>query len=271
MFTIRIEYAIIAALAENKDLTVQELYSAVTTGKNLKVSLPNFYKIVGRMVDNQVLVKRKGKLQIHTMYLHFIVKLSDNIQKTYFSNATHSIEELQAGDQRTFSAPSLYDLDVIRIDILTQLIKRFPHEEGFHYNSHPYHILSMTDKEKANMEEMARGLKKSYFLIGNSSFLDQYGSELYGMQLYTMKCVDDAPFPNQGYCINVVGDYIIECMMPQNITQHYEIFFDTVKSLDTFNVKMFGHIMKMKETCTLKVIHSPEHAKKMKQKIKKFF
>lgn len=46
------------------------------------------------MIENQVLVKTKGKLQIHTMYLHFIVKLAENVQNTYFGNATHSIEKL---------------------------------------------------------------------------------------------------------------------------------------------------------------------------------
>lgn len=91
------------------------------------------------------------------------------------------------------------------------------------------------------------------------------------MQLYDIRCVDDAPFPSEGYCINIVGDYIIECIFPQSITQHYKIFFDTVKSLDTFNIGMFNQIMKMKEQCSLKIIHSPEHAKKMKQKIKQYF
>ncbi|MBP6910349.1 hypothetical protein KBC03_02015 [Patescibacteria group bacterium] len=271
MFSIRIEYAIIAALAEQKDITVQELYASVTNGKNLKVSLPNFYKIVGRMIDSQVLVKTKGRLHIHTMYLHFIVKLAENVQKTYFSNATHNVETLQAGDQQTFSASSLYDLDVIWMDILTQLIKKYPDAEGFYYNSHPYHVLSITDKEKANMEEIGSGLKKSYFLFGNTTFLDQYGSTLYSMKGYTIKCSDDVPFPEEGYFINIIGDYIIECTLPQSVAQHYQIFFDTVNSLDTFNVQMFGHIIKMKDTCSIKVIHSPEHAKKMKQKIKKFF
>lgn len=90
MFRICIEYTIIGCLAEEKDLTIQELYKRVGA-KKIKVSLPNFYKIIARMVDSQILVKNNGKLQIHAMYLHFIVALAENVNKTYFSDNAYTI------------------------------------------------------------------------------------------------------------------------------------------------------------------------------------
>jgi hypothetical protein len=271
MFRIRIEYTIIACLAERKDISIQDLYACVNT-KNTKVSLPNFYKIVGRMVDSQVLVKARGRLQIHSMYLHFIVSLADNIKKTYFSNRWYNdLENIKVWETQSFNASSLYDLDVIRMDILAQLMKKYPWEIWYYYNSHPYHMLSMTDKETANMEEIGHGLEKSYFLFGNKSFLDSYGWELYKMHGYSVNCSEKTSFPDEGYLANIIGDYIIECMLPKNLTQHYKIFFDSVSSMKDFNVQMFSHIVKMKENCSFKLIYSPEHAKKMKQKIKKHF
>lgn len=91
------------------------------------------------------------------------------------------------------------------------------------------------------------------------------------MKGYTIACIENPPFPEEGFCMNIIGDFIIECTFPQTITEHYKIFFDTVRSFEDFNLEMFSHIIKMKETATLKLIHSPEHAKKMKAKIKKFF
>ncbi len=117
MFRIDIDHAVITCLAESKDLSMQELYARITE-KNMKVSLPNFYKIIGRMIDHQILVKSKGKLQIHAMYLHYIIGLANSVQETYFSDTSYKISNLQSGEQQVFTAPSLYDLDVIWMDLL---------------------------------------------------------------------------------------------------------------------------------------------------------
>ena len=265
-----IENTIVSCLAEMRDCTVQELFKCVSK-KWLKVSLPNFYKIISRMVDNQVLVKTNGSLQIHTMYIHYIIWLATNLQKTYYSDNSYNVWSLAQWEHKTFNASSLYDLDVIRMDILWQLIKAYPWEEAYYYNSHPYHILSMQEKEQANLAEIGKAMNTSYFLFGNNTFLDRYGSELLSMQGYTITCTDNASFPEEGYMINIIGDYMIECSLPSTITQHYKIFFDSVNSLEEFNAQMFSHIIKMKDSYTLKIIHSPEHAKKMKQKIRKHF
>lgn len=95
MFLLNTDNAIISCLSEQKDLTMQELYDNVTK-KQIKVSLPNFYKIVSRLIDEQVLVKSKGKLQIHAMYLHYITTLANHMQETYFSDSDYHINHLKA-------------------------------------------------------------------------------------------------------------------------------------------------------------------------------
>lgn len=153
MFRIDTENAIISCLATHKDYTMQELYACVTS-KNISVSLPNFYKIISRMIDSQILVKTKGKLQLHAMYMHYVVSLANDVQETYFSDKNYQIKNLLPGEHKIFSASSIYDVDVIWMDLLGQLVKEHPGEEGFYYNSHPYHILSIPHKEKANMEDI---------------------------------------------------------------------------------------------------------------------
>lgn len=116
------------------------------------------------------------------MYLHYIVDLANNIQETYFSDSQYQIGHLKQGEQQIFTAPSLYDLDIIWTDLLRKLVQSFVGKEGYYYNSHPYHILSMANKEKENLKDIGTTLEKSYFLFGNNTFLDHYGSELLSMQ-----------------------------------------------------------------------------------------
>ncbi len=72
MFWEEAENLVISCLTEYKDISVQELYKYITK-KNISISLPNFYKIISRMIERQMLVKVKGKLQLHAMYIHHLI------------------------------------------------------------------------------------------------------------------------------------------------------------------------------------------------------
>ena len=60
-------------------------------------------------------------------------------------------------------------------------------------------------------------------------------------------------------------------MFPDTITQYFKVFFENVKESTSFNADMFSNMMKMKAACNLKLIYSPEHAEKMKEKIRRYF
>jgi nickel-dependent lactate racemase len=64
---------------------------------------------------------------------------------------------------------------------------------------------------------------------------------------------------------------LIEAIFPDIITEYFKIYFDSVTCAEEFNAEMFTNIIRMKAGCSLKLIHSPEHAEKMKKKIRKCF
>ncbi len=64
------------------------------------------------------------------------------------------------------------------------------------------------------MEEIANAEEKSQMLIGNTTFLDRHGADQLSKHYFTTKCVNDTPFPQEGYSVDIIGDYIVECMLP---------------------------------------------------------
>lgn len=168
-------------LSDHKHLTIQKLYDQATQ-RGLGISLPNFYKIIAKLIDEQVVVKKDGTLQLHGMRVQHTVMLADKIKTNYLHDDAINIDKIKPGQNKIFEATSLYELDIIRTDIFGELYAKNTGQEAYYYNSHPYHILGMPDKEKTNLEELGKKMAKTYFVFGNTTFLDQYGADMLRMQ-----------------------------------------------------------------------------------------
>ena len=102
---------------------------------------------------------------------------------------------------------------------------------------------------KTEMAFFTAAQKKTtiYFLFGDSCFLDTYGSDLYkkaGMKYVTIS--KKHPFLQDGYCVNVVGEYIFEFLYPKTISEYFKVFFSSIHELKQFNKEFFGKIFEMK-------------------------
>jgi hypothetical protein len=131
--------SIITHLSISKEFTVQSLYKKIN--KKEKVSLPNFYKIIDQMIENQILVKNQGKIGIHATRILSLLDLTEKIKIHYFEEPTLHIE-LQDNEQKIFYATSLRDLDNVRANLLSAIGMKYTKNEPYYfYNAHTYHIL----------------------------------------------------------------------------------------------------------------------------------
>lgn len=267
MFSASVHYALIDVVAKDSSLTVQEAHKAVTK-KGLSVSLPNFYKIVARMIDEQILSKREGKLRMHRLFLR---NMKDIIQACAESEVAPADLQIAEGGQKVREAKSLYELHSIRSELLAQMSAGAKTQNAYHYTSHPYYLLGLPEQEKLQMEDLAGAFEKSYLLIGNESVLDRYACQLLARELYNITCASDVAFPSQGYFLDIIGDYMLECMLPKSVSDIFALIFTTVVREDGYKKEGFLQLMKMKLPCSLKVIYSAAHAKKLRLKIARQF
>ncbi len=270
MFLYNIEIKICSILAKQKNLTVKKLYEKLHKDK-IEQSLPNIYKIIKKLITEQIVIKKWKTLQLHSIYVNYIINLASILEQSYIEKDIIDIENLKSWQQKIFYGGNLHELDFIRANIIWQLVTKYPNTDVFYYNSHPYGTLAMPERDLVNLKELAKHTNKTYFLIGNDNFLDRYGASLLNLQGYEMKCIANTSFLDEWYCINIIWDYIVDCLFPNTIIEYFKIFFNTVDKPDDFNLDLFKNITKIKEKYSMKLTYSPEHAQKLRQQIKGYF
>ncbi len=261
--------SIIFTLAQSKGLSIQWLHKLVYEQE--KISLPNFYKIIDQMIEKQIILKENWKIALHATRMLSLFDLTEKIKKQYFEQPTVSIE-LKENEQKVFYASSLRDLDNVRANLLSAIsIKYTKNEHYYFYNAHTYHILWMQETERTNFQQFGKYSPKVYFVSGNETPLDIYWAQLLGIQGTNAICSDKVKFLKDGYCLNVIWEYIVEVLFPPMITNYFKVFFDSIKTIKDFNPELFQNIFKMKSECKLTIRRNKKDAEIFKKEIIKYF
>ena len=73
-------------LAQHQDLSIQELHKYISHKE--KISLPNFYKIIDTLLENQMVTKEQGKIKLHTAWILSLFELHNKVRENYIENNT---------------------------------------------------------------------------------------------------------------------------------------------------------------------------------------
>ena len=71
--------------------------------------------------------------------------------------------------------------------------------------------------------------------------------------------------------MRVLGDYIIELVMPNNIARFFEQIFVKVQKIEDFDFELFYSIFKMKAKYKISVRKSKKDAALLRKKIQSFY
>lgn len=129
----------------------------------------------------------------------------------------------------------------------------------------------MTETEASNFKQMSNQSRTVYFLSGNETVLDKYGIELLRLQGTEVACSNKVKLLREGYFLDTIGEYIVEVLLPDSLTQYFKLFFDNTQKLEDFNSEMFQNLFKMKVECKVTVRRSKSQAAVFQKEIKKFF
>jgi uncharacterized protein YqgQ len=141
---------IFSVLAQEKEHSIQSLHKRVNKQEN--ISLPNFYKIIDQLLEKQIVTKEQGKIKLHSTRIVSFLNLAEDIRQNYLNDNSIQIE-LMEGEQKTFYASSLIDLDNIRANAFSTIVLKHDKLEAvYFYNSHTYHILGMQETESVNFK-----------------------------------------------------------------------------------------------------------------------
>lgn len=256
--------AIIHTLAEENSITIQDLHKNIVT--SIRISLPNFYKIISKLVSDQILIKEGGKISIHKRWVLWISLLSEKLNQWNNENNVQEIIQLKDGQSLEYFWWNILEIDGLWWNLMLTLnIHYWKTVDTFVYQSHPYYMLGSRDTEIWFFEQ-EKELTTIHFLTGNTGLLDLYGIQFY-KDLNISTCANDfVLFPKEWYCITVIGDYIFEFIYPDHITEYFKLLFETTKLLDFYNPELFKKILETRVRCKLAVRKNRKHAEEIRKK-----
>ncbi len=262
-----IHSALLEVLAAHPRLDVQELHAALREyGES--VSLPNLYRVIGQMIDVQMLVRDNGKIAISRAWIPHILSIADTIRSTY-ATADGSNFPLKENERREFTAESLGGLDPIWFDILIGCADADLSREWFAYNSHPWHVIGMSDTELRGYKAIVKKGITCQMSYGSETFLDLYGKKIIRIPGFKAVVSPSVPFLKEGYALWVCGEYIIECVFPDSLSKRFTYFFDTIKTIKQFEPSLFVDIFQMKARCKVTLRRNKKEAEKLRSLLKK--
>lgn len=255
-------------LIAHKWTTIQELHTYIS--KEQKVSLPNLYKIIGKLIDDQIIIKENWKLFLHNRWILWFLWIADELKNSYLQWGSQ-VNQLQEWQSMYYEATSIESLDGVRWDWMLSINKIYwKSESTYVYQAHPYYALGMNKTEMAFFKE-ANKLADVYFLTGNTNFLDKYWANLYAKIGISSLATNNIPFMKDGYCVTVIGDYVFEVIYPKEISDYFKIFFDSIQDIKKFNPDLFHRIFEMKANCKLALRHDSIQARNIKKVFEKVF
>lgn len=260
---------LIEAFIEHQKLSTQDLQKYIN--KNYPISLPNLYKIIAKLLDEQILIKEWGKLSLHSRWIGDFCEIADKLKKVYFESPSRPID-LKEGQIINFQANSIKDMDGIRGDVVLNVHRLHEKSEPIYiYHAHPYYALWMHDTEMAFFKAIQKNTEV-YLLFSDTGFLDTYGLKLYKkVGINNVVISKKHPFLQDGYCFNIVWEYIFEFVYPKAISDYFKMFFSSIHTEKQFNQELFSKIFEMKWECKVSLRRNKKEAEMFKKEVMKCF
>jgi hypothetical protein len=263
--------AVLTIVAEKPDITMADLHTALKRRK-VDTSLQHLYRTVARLVEGQVLLKSGKKLSLNLMWLSYLQFYADNAKGALSARRSgENIFPLKEGERKTYEVGTLLEVQTLWNHMLVQLYGAQREEKYlFKFYSHAWwqvgkHALDLDFYRTIK----AKGVS-CYWLFGHGTFLDKQAMKsLEG--LAELRSAETPPFPEEGYNLNVYGDYVFECIFPEKVARHLEMLFHGVKSEEEFDQDMLADIMAIEAPCKVTVWRNALQAKALRAKIMQYF
>lgn len=271
MFTIDpihpIYSAVVETIAVYPQITINELHARLKKDGKLDVSLSHLYRVVTRMVDTQVLIRVNGKLSLNLMWVSYLEFIADRAKKI-MQHVTDL--PLEPGEKRVYNAHTLFDVEAIWNHVLVSLYRATQEKQLFKYYSHAWWQLGRNAEEMSFYERLKERGIECHWMFGHDSFLDKVGAKRV-QEVFPAILADEAPFPSDGYNLNVYGEYVVECILPEKVCKHFNFFFDQVKDLKTFDEGLFLDVFAMRGKYKVTVWRNAEQANLLRAKLRPYF
>lgn len=258
--------AIITTLIQHTALSIQDLYWHIKHSQ--KISLANFYKVIQKLVEQQVLYKEQWLLYIHSKRIVALQRIVNELQSTYQQHRTILPKPWET---LRYNANSLKELDGIRDEVLLTMARKYWKSQPFYnYNAHAYNFYGMWNLDKGLFEQLSTLSNQCYMVLWNDTPLDTYAASIYSKTWVRTTCTTTHTRPQKWYYLNLMWSYSVECVFPTIVSEYFETIFSTT-DISTINQPSIQLMFATKVPCKITVKNNEKHAERLAGLFKKIF
>lgn len=261
--------AIMRIIAQEPNITVARLHVALKR-QGIRVTLQHVYRKVNALVDEQVLLKRGGGLTFNLMWLLYLEFFAANGKEALMHGEQVSVFPLKKGERLSFPASTLLEVQTLWHHLLVQLHQNEPQPYLFKFYSHAWWVWNKHTLDAAFYRKIYEKEVRGFWVYSGNTFLDREAATMYP-DAFESRIVPNAPFPSEGYNLNVYGEYIFECLFPSHIAKHIELLFQTIDSSDRESLAILDDVFTMRSNFTVTVWRNPAQARVMQRQLARYF
>jgi len=189
---------------------------------NIKVTVQGIYKQLNTLLESEVILKNKQQYIINNEWIKNISKIID----------VQDIELPEEGEKFTYKFNSLQNLDAHWKHVTEALNKYLSNEPMFLYSYHQFWIYTPTreESERRFAGEFLNKKQYTFYVIGGITDLDKkyrnsFKDSYYKVENYSIKSL------KQKEHILIIGNYIMNVKVPDDITKQIDAVYKTDDSL----------------------------------------
>ena len=261
------EWAILELLIQHESLNTHQVYELLKKEYNVELSLAQLYKIIKQMYQAYMVVKDGVNIKLNMRRINKMHMYSDQLKKKSSSQK----QVMREGEHKFFEVNNLHDVDSPWAHIVNQIYNEKQHEDLYFYDSHPYYFIYDHYFPIRLYHPFYSETYKVYQLVWHKTYLDVYWISINGEDNIIISYEDLNELPKSGYLCEVIGDYIIEFHLPPIMAWALDRFYDSVKSIDEFDLQEYAKIFSLKVDCKFLVRRNKKDAKALASTIKSYF
>jgi hypothetical protein len=247
---------------------VAELHAALKKKKS--VTLQHLYRKLNQLIEEEIIIKRKGQLTANLLWLTYLQFFASEAKEALAKEKTLNIFPMKKGQRLSFPAHSMNEVQTLWHHLLVQIHRLEPQKKLHKYYSHAWWVWNKHTLDIAFYKKILTSGVRCLWLYGNNTHLDRGAVTMYP-DLIDSRIALDAPFPAEGYNLNVYGDYVFECTFPSHIARHLDLVFHSVQPEDKKDLAIIDDIFEMEGDFKITVWNNPTLALKFQKDIERYF
>jgi len=232
------------------------------------------YAALRMLKKNEQIITYKGTASLNLSWLNSMVNYFAFAKSSYVKgdSAQGSFIDLENKEKIKYYFNSPTKADIFWTHALYLLVERSETKEPiFIYNPHEWFLLARYNNENEIFKTVTRKGHRLLLTVGENTFLDRYIKNNFNNESNQYHSLEAPLFKERNYYINIIGDFLIEVWLDQNMSDKIDNFYTKTTKWDEDKLAELKDIITVESRMKIVISRNQQKAEKIKKSLKKYF